>query len=537
MLRKILVGSIVFIYIFFNVSYALTPFDILTWRVFYFDAQDIDWDGDLTNNPTTPFNISQWIDKFGNLNTWFQFSGNQQPILISSGINWYPGIIFDGLDDILNVTDNLLINLDTWYQQKSFVLLFKTSGDVNTFQTIYEQGWKEKWFAFQINWWRFYVWTRNTIDWIDPYKIFDLWSISSNTVYSLILTFDAIWNITNAYLNKQLVWSLTWVEVQTTHWSCIFDTSFWCNAYETWGSIWIWAVKNDTFDIANLTWYTAYEGSFFKGVIWEIIQYNYALTLAEINGLFDYLFVKWWIDLQAPIITGSNVLSWQILPGWNNNIIFYYSDSHTGSLGVDTGSALVWLYKWDSINSSWSSDISSTWLIISSITTWSAEYILNNLDYGKYLIDFKIADNAGNYSDVYSLIFYVDRPTFIISTWYINIWTLSTWSITYSNLVNVQVNTIWAPFRIIIKKSSDLVYSGYIIPDYDGNTWYWISTWTAVLNNFSTWYILVDQVWNLNTNGDINTYNYTFDLGAIISEDQPAWFYTWYVDITVEFSY
>jgi len=95
MFKKIYIIVVLCVYLIFNLLFALTPFDILTWRVFYFDAQDIDGDGDLTNNPSTPFSISQWIDKFWNLNTWFQFSGSQQPILISSGINSYPGVSFD----------------------------------------------------------------------------------------------------------------------------------------------------------------------------------------------------------------------------------------------------------------------------------------------------------------------------------------------------------------------------------------------------------------------------------------------------------
>ncbi len=534
--NKVISNIIIFIFLFFQLFwFAITPFDIPN-KVFHLDWQDIDGDWILTDNPEDGTLISWWVDKFWNFHTWFTFSWLQAPIFFSSGINSHSALYFNWINHILQIKDHLDINLNTWYDQKSFVLVFKTSGDINTFQTIYEQWWKDKWFAFQINWGNLYMWAWNLIDWASSYRIFNLWTIEPNTVYSLIFVFDSIGNISKAYLNGNLVVSLIWAETQTTHGSCTFDTSFDCNIYDTGGSIWIWGVQNDTLDIKSLAWYQAYQWSFFNWLIWEIIQYNYALTDLEVSWLFDYLFARWNIDLVAPIITWSNFLSWDLLPWWNHLIEFYYSDVHTGSQGINTGSYIINLYKRDDVLNNWSNNIASTGLALISITTTKATFQTQNLNYGKYLIEFSIADNAGNRSSVFSYIFYIDRPYFTISKSLIDIWILTGGLQSNSDWVNVEVWTIGAPFRIVVKKQTNLTYSGYVIQDYDWVLWYWIST-GVVLNAFATGFVLASENWNLNVNGNLNTYNYSFNLWAIVDQYQTAWFYTWYIEIVVEFDY
>ncbi|MDQ7008851.1 MAG: hypothetical protein Q9M94_01000, partial [Candidatus Gracilibacteria bacterium] len=126
--------------------YALSPNDISN-KVFFLDAQDTDNDGNSGNEPADNSQITNLIDKF-NSNTGTQIISGQKPLYQINSINLYPSLSFDGTDDLLNLKDNLDISLNLNFSEKSYAMIIKTGNDVNTFQTIYDEGTKEKGFSF-----------------------------------------------------------------------------------------------------------------------------------------------------------------------------------------------------------------------------------------------------------------------------------------------------------------------------------------------------------------------------------------------------
>ena len=529
---------VIFLSFYFNLGtfvYALSPNDISN-KVFFLDGQDTDWDWNSANEPANNSQISNLIDKF-NSNTWSQIDSNKTPIYKTNSINSYPSLYFDGTNDLLNLKDNLDISVGTGYTEKSYAMIIKTSSDINTFQTIYDEATKEKWFSFQIENWHLYAWAFNTLDWSVTNRTIDLWAIQANEIYTIIFIYSKTWDFIKAYLNWDLKWTLNSIEEQSTHWACTFETSFNCNIYSTWWALAIWATKNDILKLSDSTTSQGLEKDFFKGYIWEISSYNHALTQTEVDWLNDYLFTKWWFDNTAPTIDSISIASGSILPGWTHNIILTYSDSWTWATGIDTATANPYLEKWNSSNSSWE-NITNSWLDSWNITSSSWTYQTQNLDYWKYRFNFNIKDKAWNISQNKEIIFYIDKPELKISTWSINIWTLNPNSNTFGDTLTVTVKTIWAPFRVKLKKnqklknnnSDEIIYYNWTIwMGYDKN-----NNWN--LSNFND-DIILQRAKNINTNWNLNTYTYTLKIWAIIDQMQASWNYSWKIDFGIDLDY
>lgn len=515
------------------IAYAITPSDISN-KLFFYDGQDIDWDWINTNEPSDWTRLTNIIDKF-NTNTWTQIILNKKPLYKTNSINSLPSFSFDWVNDLINIKDNISISVWTWYTKRSYAMVIKTWNDINTFQTIYDEWTKEKWFSFQIENSRIYAWAYNTIDWNTPnkYKIIDLWLIQANEVYTIIFVYDKNNDFVKWYINWVLKNTLNNISTQTTHWACTFETSFNCDVYSTWWTLAIWATKNDTLRLSNSTWSIAFEWNFFKGNLWEISSYNHSLTNSEVIWLNEYLFTKWWFDRIAPVITWSNVLSGSILPWWNHSISFNYNDSHTWSLWINTWSLNLVLQKWN-----WTSWQNNTGISNTSISLTGATYQVNNLDYWKYRTILNISDNAPNTSSNYELIFYIDKPTLNVSTWSISIWDIDSSANNFSNDIVLTVKTIWAPFKVKLKRKEKLEdSSGNEIIYYNWN--YWLGydknrDWN--LHNFNN-DIIGQQTRNVNVNWNLNTYTYRIKMWAIVEQIQTSGNYSWKIDFDIELDY
>ena len=535
MIIKIITSYILLIFLsfYFNLGtfvYALSPNDI-TNKVFFLDAQDTDNDWNSWNEPANNSQITNLIDKF-NSNTWSQIIWSKQPIYKTNSINSYPSLNFDWVDDLLNLKDNLDISVGTGYTEKSYVMIIKTSDDVNSLQTIYDEGTKEKWFAIQIDNWHLYAWAFNTLDWTTTNKTIDLWVINQNEIYTIIFVYSDTWDFIKAYLNWELKWTLNSIEEQSTHWACTFETSFNCNIYSTGWALALWSTKNDILRISNSTTSEWLEKDFFKWNIWEISSYNHALSQTEVDWLNDYLFVKWWFDTIAPVVSSSNISTNQILPWWNHSIEFNYSDEVNWSW-IDISSQNIVLEKWN-----WTSWVVNTSISNTSTTITKAIYSTSNLDFWKYRTTFNISDNIWNISSDYITTFYIDKPELIISTWSINIWTLNNTTNTFGDTITVTVKTIWAPFRVKLKKNQKLTttnsdeiiyYNWNIWMGYDKN-----NDWNLFDYNND---IILSSVENINTNWNLNTYTYTLKMWAIKEYQQAAWDYSGKIDFGIELDY
>ncbi len=537
--RKLTSFILLFILIFSKwignfMVYALTPNDI-TNKVFFLDWQDTDADWNSGNEPVNNSQITNLIDKF-NSNTWSQIISAKQPLYQTNSINSYPSLYFDWTNDLLDLKDNLEISVWTWYTEKSYVMIIKTGSDVNTFQTIYDEATKEKWFSFQIEAWKLYAWTFNTLDWTSQNRTIDMWNILANEIYTIIFVYSKNGDFIKAYLNWTLVWTLNTIETQVTHWACTFETSFNCNIYSTWWALAIWATKNDVLKLSNSTVSTWLEKDFFKGNIWEISSYNYALNVTEVSWLNDYLFTKWWFDTIAPVINSTNFSNNDILPWGNHNIVFNYSDTWVWATWIDISTANPYFEKWNSGTSIWE-NITVTWLNAGTITTSQASYPTNSLDFWKYRINFNISDNAWNTSSNSEIIFYIDKPQLIISTWSVDIWILNTNTNSFANTITVTVKTVWAPFNLKLKRNQTLTDGSDTIPYYNWTLWFGYDK-----NNDSNLFdfnnsVIGQEILNINTNWNLNIYTYTVKIWAIIDFQQQSGDYSWKIDFWIELDY
>ena len=541
------VTSLVLIF-FFSLSgfgegflvHALSP----SWvsnGVFFFDGQDTDnnglsWDEPLNNDP-----ITNLIDKF-NANTWSQLWATKKPLYKTNSINSYPSLFFDGSNDLLNIEDNLEISIGTGYTDKSYAMIIKTSADITSLQTIYDEGTKEKWFSFQIEASHLYASAYNSLDWSIPnqYKTIDLWVITANTVYTIIFVYDQGNDFVKGYLDGSLQGTLNSISLQKTHGACRFITSFDCNIYSTGWTIALGSTKNDTIKLSDNSQIVGFEGNHFYGNIWEISSWNHALTSSEVNGIQDYLVIKWWIDNTAPVITSTNISSGSLLPGGNHDIVFNYNDTHTGSTGIDSSSDSITLQK--RIGAAWGADISVTGFNLGgkTVTSSGATYPTNDLGYGKYRATFNISDNAGNTSLDEELVFYIDQPQFIISTGSLDIGTVNNVTNSFSPEITITVKTVGAGFDVVLNKNTTLTYSGETIPDWDGTIGFGYDqdVYTGSISLIWVDENIGTQVASINTNGDLNTYTYKIKVGILINAlEQAGGNYSGKIDFWINLNY
>ncbi len=513
--------------------YALSPSDISN-QVFFLDWQDTDNDWDDSNEPANNTTITNLIDKF-NTNTWSQITSSKKPLYKTNSINSFPSLYFDWSNDLLDLKDNLQISVWTGYTEKSYAMIIKTSDDINTFQTIYDESTKEKWFSFQLEWWHLYAWAFNSLDWTTANKTVDLWVVSANEIYTIIFVYSDTDDFVKAYLNWVLKWTLNSIELQKTHWACTFTTSFNCNLYTTGWALSIGSTKNDTLKLSNSTTSEWFEKDFFKGYIWEISSYNHALTTSEVDWLNDYLFIKWWFDNIAPTIDSINFSNNQILAWWNQDIVLTYSDNAWWT-GIDTATANPYLEKWNSGTSAWE-NVTTSGLNAGTVNTTTSTYTTQNLDFWKYKFNFNIKDLATNISLNKEITFYIDKPKLTISTWEANIWELNDSSNTFWDTITVTVKTIWAPFKVKLKKNETLTYNSDTIPYYDGSLGFgYDKNDDGNLSDFND-DIVGQEAKNINIDWNLNTYTYTVKMWAIIENLQSAWNYTWTINFWIELDY
>jgi len=493
-------------------------------KIYHFDAQNIDWDFDDTNEPSNWDLIPTWNDIKNNYDA-NQATDDYKATYKINTINKYPSLSFDWVDDYYWINNEDDINTST-FEMKSFSMILKTGDDVTNFQNIYEQwGWYRG-YAIQIESWHLYMWAWNTQERDDghQFKFVDLWEINPNEIYNILLVQDStVWvdteDVIKAYIDWKLAWELDHVDKQYSH---PWDIVLWKNH-----------------DWRKYDWGSLDDGYYFKWNIWEFISWNYILTWSDIDNLNNYLVWRWSLDKIAPVISWTNILSGSILPGWDHNIEFYYSDTWEYWTGVwiNINSWNIILERWDSWNSNWVDVSDKIWT--GTITETWAVYPMLDLDYWKYRVKFSIADNNWNISDIFENTFYIDRPELIISTWSINIWKLNDSSITFWDDLIVTVKTIWAPFRVKLQKNTGLTHSNWddFIPYYDWSIGMWYDkNDDGNLSDFNNDIILSDSG-SLNTDWELNTYTYTLKMWAIIDKLQAWWDYTWKIDFGIELDY
>ena len=399
MLKKIFTYFLISVFVFqisINTAFAFHPSNI-TWGVFHFDLNNLDGDNNDATQPADNSKIQQLFDT-ANLHTTIQNNVQKQATFLSQGLNNKPALFFDGVDDIYAVEDSL----DLWsaenYDQKSFAIVFETSDNISSLQTLYEQGWKEKWYAIQIENGKLYAWVWNSLDWPvgDQFKIADLWTVEQNTVYNVIMYQNSqSSNHFRVYLNGELRKSILSVWSQKTHGTCVISGSFDCYMFANGWSIGIGATKNDTLRMSDNAQQTWNEMHHFKWKIWELASWNNDLTGSEVQSLFGYFDTKWIIK-KAEISIQSPAKIW-VVPEGNSEIYVTYNDFQNGA-AINLASDNVKLYKWN--GSTWGADIASTYVYFSwkTINQFEAKYPLLGMTKWKYRLEFSISKTNGDIS-------------------------------------------------------------------------------------------------------------------------------------------
>lgn len=222
----------------------------------------------------------------------------------------------------------------------------------------------------------------------------------------------------DGYVNGVLKNSTSGVGLQTAHGQCTFDTGFGCSLFLTGGSIGIGATQNDTIRLSTTTGISSYQSQFFTGSIGEMISWNHTLTTPEVSGIDDYLRLHWGFDTTPPILTNEAIGSGGLIPSGNFTYSFSYTD--TGS-SIDTGSIDLRIYSWNTGTLSWNTtNLTSSYLSSSTISTNTGIYQFTGLPSGKYRFDRIVSDTEGNTLTTSSTLFIdalewtIDAPSYPI---------------------------------------------------------------------------------------------------------------------------
>lgn len=250
---------------------------------FWFDVNDLSStsnDGDA---------ISTWSNKGGNSNDATQGVSSSRPTFendAASAMNNFPVLRFDGANDFLEIADNSDLNTGAAQAQRSFVLVFRTGGDVATRQVLYEEGNKTRGLNIYINAGAVYVAGWNTPN-DGPGAPWAFGSINTpvaaNTDY--VISFVKAGNVTttgtiNGYLNG-------------TNFGTINNIGL---LYAHSGRISIGAKRTGT---RYETGQSGGNGQYFAGDIAEFIHYNFSLGDAERIIIENSLAAKYGLSLAS----------------------------------------------------------------------------------------------------------------------------------------------------------------------------------------------------------------------------------------------
>ena len=410
----------------------------------------------------------------------------------------------------INNSYTVRVQTDDWNLgqfQKEFIInisnLWETINSIIDFENIEDEN------KYSLTSW---IWTRTITDpqeWIYSLESQNNWVANTQACFQIDNTFTDTWTVEFQYkVSSQAGWDflkfyIDNIEQQTWSWEVAYT------------------LYSDNTIIAGTHTYK-----------WCYVK-DWATDTWSDKSWIDYItFNDSPSDITAPIISSSNILADSILPWWNHSIEFNYSDEG-GWSWIDTLSASLVLEKWN-----WSSWIVDTNISQTSITTILAIYDTSNLIFWKYRTTFNISDIALNTSIDFVTIFYIDEPDMVISTGSTDIWTLNSISNTFAPDIIITVKTIWSPFRVLLKKNT--VLTSWALDTINYFDW---TNWSGYdkNNDWSLFDYNDDVIWqellNINTNWDLNTYVYIVKMWAIIDSLQSAWNYQWKINFGLELDY
>jgi hypothetical protein len=176
------------------------PGGIASNLTFWLKADADVWSNNAATNACTDGdNVARWTDQSGNGND--AIDRGTDPDWMQSGDNYNPAIDFSVTGGGMTIQDAADINTGS-ATQKSIAVAFKTGGDINSEQTIYEQGDNRDNIAIYIDGGELYI---NFAD--NNSNNASSTAIAANTSYVLVFVFDGTSTDWYAYLNGVLTFS------------------------------------------------------------------------------------------------------------------------------------------------------------------------------------------------------------------------------------------------------------------------------------------------------------------------------------------
>ncbi len=282
--------------------------------------------------------------------------------------------------------------------------------------------------------------------------------------------------------------------------------------------------------------------------VWKNDDSN--VSVERLEGCANWLDSACWYDAQVSIWFDDDIYFWtpwsenifdetapQILdfsPENNTlfpniswiNAVFEYEDDISW-IDEDSISLNIQRYDWNNWNDYETATV-NTWTISNEIS----EFSISDIDeYGRYRLQFELRDNAGNIASQ-NVVFYIDNFSMSLSHNEIDLWILEADVLTLAEQeLTVSIQTIWVWFELNHSHPSD-----FWISNWNGNLWYWADiTQDWLIQNVSDYTFTEDR--NINTNGELNEYEFTIRYWALIESSKPAWIYSVLNDLDVQLKY
>ena len=240
--------------------------------VFHIDASD-------AASLTIDDGVSRIQDLSSVGHTITQNDASEQPDVVNDGPFGGPGLLFDGVNDYLDIADHSSLNLAS-HDERSFALTVQTGDDVDTRQVIFEEGGTVNGFNFYIDDGQLYMgaWSASNGWGFEAVSI----DVEPDTSYSIVTAFDGASNSYTAYVNGQQVGS---VETGDTMWAHS-------------GNIGLGGVSEHTVFHDGST--TAGSGFNFGGSIGEFVIYNEVLDSGDATAIdMDFRGLSAEIDFET----------------------------------------------------------------------------------------------------------------------------------------------------------------------------------------------------------------------------------------------
>ncbi|MBO6518270.1 MAG: T9SS type A sorting domain-containing protein [Bacteroidia bacterium] len=253
--------------------------DASTNRFYY----DLDSSG-YSNNDEVP----SITNSGGNGAPWTQNSGSQRPTFRTDSLamNGHPVLHFDGNNDYLKMADQSDLNKSA-STQRTYMVVFRTSDDINSRQVLYEEGGATRGINIYINNGKLCLggWNRANDGADAPWSFVAVDSgVTTETEYMVTLIYDGSNDNTTSgrilgYLNGKLMGIATGIGKLYSHGDDIGLGGMNNNSYFENGA------GNGT-------------GLYFKGEIATFVQYNYALDSADRNILENSIASKFGLTIS-----------------------------------------------------------------------------------------------------------------------------------------------------------------------------------------------------------------------------------------------